>query len=117
MCALEPAPGGRLQVTFTDAPDIGRVAADLQGRARPRLARLPGGRGVRLGVGARAGAAPCSTTSAIRAPGAPIGRCCDVCDPGTIGLPDPASLTAPRTPQGEGARRPPARSTLRCWTR
>src|SRR5688572_21394821 len=27
MCVLEPAPGGRLQVAFTDAPDIGRVAA------------------------------------------------------------------------------------------
>ncbi|HEY6397671.1 MAG TPA: HRDC domain-containing protein, partial [Solirubrobacteraceae bacterium] len=26
-------------------------------------------------------------------PGAPSGRCCDVCDPETIGLPDPASLT------------------------
>ena len=23
----------------------------------------------------------------------PLGRCCDVCDPDTIGLPDPASLT------------------------
>ena len=33
-------------------------------------------------------------------PGAPEGRCCDVCDPGTIGLPDPASLTP-----GEAARR------------
>ena len=29
-------------------------------------------------------------------PGAPAGRCCDVCDPGTIGLPDPASLVAPK---------------------
>jgi ATP-dependent DNA helicase RecQ len=25
--------------------------------------------------------------------GAPTGRCCDVCDPETIGLPDPATLT------------------------
>jgi superfamily II DNA helicase RecQ len=28
--------------------------------------------------------------------GAPPGRCCDVCDPDTIGLPDPASLTPAR---------------------
>jgi ATP-dependent DNA helicase RecQ len=28
--------------------------------------------------------------------GAPLGRCCDVCDPDTIGLPDPASLTPAR---------------------
>jgi superfamily II DNA helicase RecQ len=28
-------------------------------------------------------------------PGDPIGRCCDVCDPQTIGLPDPASLVPP----------------------
>jgi superfamily II DNA helicase RecQ len=27
---------------------------------------------------------------------APLGRCCDVCDPDTIGLPDPASLTPAR---------------------
>ena len=119
MCALEPAPGGRLQVTFADAPDIGTGGGRLQGRSRPRLARLPRGRGVRLGLDARAGAARCSTTSAIARRARPTGRCCDVCDPGTLGLPDPASLTPARgAPQGarrDGARR--ARSTSRCWTR
>jgi ATP-dependent DNA helicase RecQ len=29
-------------------------------------------------------------------PGAPEGRCCDVCDPETIGLPDPTTLTPPK---------------------
>ena len=29
-------------------------------------------------------------------PGAPAGRCCDVCDPATIGLPDPMTLTPAR---------------------
>ena len=33
-------------------------------------------------------------------PGAPTGRCCDVCDPETIGLPDPSTLNP-----GKRARR------------
>ena len=40
-----------------------------------------------------------------RHPPSPIGRCCDVCDPDTIDLPDPSSLTparrAKRSKRGE----------------
>ena len=40
-----------------------------------------------------------------RRPAAPARRCCDVCDPDTIGLPDPASLTPTRAkrPNAPGA--------------
>ena len=34
---------------------------------------------------------------------APTGRCCDVCDPDSIGLPDPASLSARRSRRAGGA--------------
>jgi ATP-dependent DNA helicase RecQ len=39
--------------------------------------------------------------------GTPEGRCCDVCDPGSIGLPDPGSLTpARRATARRGSARP-----------
>jgi ATP-dependent DNA helicase RecQ len=56
-----------------------------------------------------------------RRPGAPAGRCCDVCDPATIALPDPESLTPARTPpkrQGAAAVRPadePLVAALKEW--
>jgi ATP-dependent DNA helicase RecQ len=40
-------------------------------------------------------------------PGAPSGRCCDVCDPATIGLPDPASLTPARAKRSRASDAPP----------
>jgi superfamily II DNA helicase RecQ len=40
-------------------------------------------------------------------PGAPVGRCCDVCDPDTIGLPDPASLTPARVRRSRSAESAP----------
>ena len=94
MCALEPAPGGRLQVAFTDAPDIGRVAAIC------KVARDRGWRAYRAVEGFVSASGTCRRRALLdhfgdtRA-GEPLGRCCDVCDPATIGLPDPASLTAP----------------------
>ena len=39
-------------------------------------------------------------------PEAPEGRCCDVCDPETIGLPDPTTLTPPRKSKGGSAAAP-----------
>ncbi len=36
-------------------------------------------------------------------PAAPTGRCCDVCDPDSIGLPDPATLPAKRPRRAQGA--------------
>jgi ATP-dependent DNA helicase RecQ len=94
MCALEPAPGGRLGVTFTDAPDIGKVAAIC------KVARDRGWRAYRAVEAFVSAAGACRRRALLdhfgdtRA-GDPSGRCCDVCDPATIGLPDPASLTAP----------------------
>ena len=94
MCALEPAPGGRLGVTFTDAPDIGRVAAIC------RVARDRGWRAYRAVESFVSASGACRRRALLdhfgdtRA-GEPSGRCCDVCDPTTIGLPDPASLTPP----------------------
>ena len=38
-------------------------------------------------------------------PAAPTGRCCDVCDPDSIGLPDPDTLAAKRSRRASGARR------------
>jgi ATP-dependent DNA helicase RecQ len=43
-----------------------------------------------------------------RRPGRPAGRCCDVCDPDSIGLPDPASLTPPRRARRQAAVATPA---------
>jgi ATP-dependent DNA helicase RecQ len=57
-----------------------------------------------------------------RRPAAPTGRCCDVCDPGTIGLPDPASLAPRRTKRARAAGAAPVDAgdlelveTLRKW--
>ena len=55
------------------------------------------------------------------APGAPTGRCCDVCDPGTLDLPDPESLTPARARQDEGRDsgeprgRGPLLTALKAW--
>jgi ATP-dependent DNA helicase RecQ len=95
VCALAPAPHGRLEVTFADAV-AGSTVAAICNRARDRGWRAY-----------RAVEAFVSPTGACRRralldhfgdarAGAPAGRCCDVCDPDTIGLPDPASLTPPR---------------------
>ena len=95
LCRLEPARGGRLAVTLLDTGGTGRVAA-ICDEARDRAWRAY-----------HAVAAFAAESGACRRrimldhfgdlrPGAPAGRCCDVCDPDTIGLPDPASLTPPR---------------------
>ena len=92
LCALEVAPGGRLAVALRDAGSTGRVAS-ICGEARDRAWRAYA-----------AVAAFASDSGACRRrtlldhfgdanPAAPDGRCCDVCDPRTIGLPDPASLS------------------------
>ncbi len=99
LCALEVAPGGRLAVALRDGGSAGRVAS-ICGEARDRAWR------------AYAAVASFSSDSGTcrrrtlldhfgdASPAAPDGRCCDVCDPGTIGLPDPASLSVShaRTP-------------------
>ena len=72
---------------FTDRIDVaaGRPPAR---RPRPLLARVPRGRGfVRIGRSA-AGAGGAARPLRRLDPGAPAGRCCDVCDPDAW-LPDP----------------------------
>ena len=91
-CVLQPAPGGRLEVTLAGEVETSAVAA---------ICKVARDRGWRAYRAVEAFASP-SGTCRRRAlldhfgdsrPGAPEGRCCDVCDPGTLGLPDPASLT------------------------
>jgi ATP-dependent DNA helicase RecQ len=121
LCALEPAWGGRLEVTF---------AGDASGREVGSICRAARDRAWRA---YRAVEAYSSTSGECRRrtlldhfgdrrPGAPIGRCCDVCDPGTSGLPDPASLTparAKRSRAGDAAPLDPADAglleRLRAW--
>jgi ATP-dependent DNA helicase RecQ len=95
LCRLEPAHGGRLSVTLLDCGGTGRVAAICR-QARDRAWRA---------YHAVEAFASASGTCRRRLLldhfgdvrlGAPDGRCCDVCDPDTIGLPDPASLTPAR---------------------
>jgi ATP-dependent DNA helicase RecQ len=45
-------------------------------------------------------------------PASPLGRCCDVCDPATVGLPDPESLPARRAKRGGGSGTPSASRSL-----
>jgi RecQ family ATP-dependent DNA helicase len=106
LCALAPAPQGRLEVTFADAPDTRRVAAIC------RVARDRGWRSYRAVEAFASPSGGCRRRALLdhfgdaRA-GRPSGRCCDVCDPATIGLPDPASLTPPRP-----ARRKPTAAAV-----
>jgi RecQ family ATP-dependent DNA helicase len=90
MCELQPAPGGRLAVTFSDAPAAGRVAAVC------KAARDRGWRAYRA-VEAFTSSETCRRRTLLdhfgdSREGTPSGRCCDVCDPETVGLPDPATL-------------------------
>jgi ATP-dependent DNA helicase RecQ len=95
LCTLEPAPGGRLQVTFAassgvhDVASICRVALDRAWRAYHAIESFS------------SASAECRRRALLDHFGdnrqaAPVGRCCDVCDPDSIGLPDPASLTPAR---------------------
>jgi ATP-dependent DNA helicase RecQ len=92
LCALEPAPGGRLQVSFAASQD-GREVASLCWAARDRAWRAY--RAVESFISA---SGECRRRTLLDhfgdgRPGAPAGRCCDVCDPHTIGLRDPMTLT------------------------
>jgi ATP-dependent DNA helicase RecQ len=96
LCRLEPAPGGRLAVTVTDTDGGGRVASIC------RQARDRAWRAYHAVEAFSAAIGDCRRRTLLdhftdARPASPIGRCCDVCDPDTIGLPDPSSLTPPRT--------------------
>jgi ATP-dependent DNA helicase RecQ len=96
LCTLEPAAGGRIEVTFDEWGDQRSLVAAC------KVARDRGWRAYRA---VEAFVSP-ETTCRRRAlldhfgdtrAGAPTGRCCDVCDPGTLGLPDPETLTPTRS--------------------
>ena len=91
LCELEPAAGGRLKVVFDDVPAAGRVATIC------RVARDRAWQAYRAVEEFVSPSQRCRRRALLDhfgdpRPGNPAGRCCDVCDPGSIGLPDPAAL-------------------------
>ena len=114
MCALAPAPGGRLEVTFNDTPAAGRVAGIC------KVARDRAWQAYRAVEGfvsppRSAGGAPCSITSATRGPAVPAGVAA------TSATPAPSRSPTPRSSllrSGSAAlRKPPCprmRLTRRC---
>ncbi|MGH2979283.1 MAG: RecQ family ATP-dependent DNA helicase, partial [Solirubrobacterales bacterium] len=120
MCVLQPAPGGRLQVTFSDSPDVSMVTAIC------KVARDRAWAAYRSVESFASSSAECRRRALLdhfgdaRA-GTPSGRCCDVCDPDTVGLPDPASLTpvpARRSPKTTAPAAPvdtPLLEALKAW--
>ncbi len=94
LCTLEPAWGGRLAVTFgASAGSAGREVASICHVARDRAWRA-----YRAVESFSSASGECRRRTLLdhfgdSRPGAPTGRCCDVCDPETIGLPDPMTLT------------------------
>jgi ATP-dependent DNA helicase RecQ len=106
LCGLEPAPGGRLQVTFARSRGAGKVASIC------RVALDRAWRAYRAVESFSSASGGCRRRALLDHFGdsrqaAPLGRCCDVCDPGTIGLPDPASLTPARAKRPRAQDAPP----------
>jgi ATP-dependent DNA helicase RecQ len=104
LCALEPAWGGQLQVTFAASADDREVASIC------RVARDRAWRAYHAVEAFSSASGECRRRTLLdhfgdRRAGEPTGRCCDVCDPETIGLPDPATLTPKR---GKRSRAPDA---------
>jgi ATP-dependent DNA helicase RecQ len=105
LCALEPARGGRLQVTFTGgsgAREVGSICWAARDRAW---------RAYRAVESFSSASGRCRRRTLldhfgdVRA-GTPSGRCCDVCDPDTIGLPDPATLNPTKRRKSSRAEAP-----------
>jgi ATP-dependent DNA helicase RecQ len=96
LCSLEPAPGGQLSVTMLAGQGGAERVASICGQARDRAWRA-----YRAVEAFSSASGKCRRQSLLehfsdRHPRGPIGRCCDVCDPTTIDLPDPSSLTPAR---------------------
>jgi superfamily II DNA helicase RecQ len=94
-CRLEPARRGRLAVTLSGAG----TSARLNGICRE--ARDRAWRHYHAVQAFACAPDACRRRTLLdhfgdHHPGAPTGRCCDICDPDTIGLPDPATLTPAR---------------------
>jgi ATP-dependent DNA helicase RecQ len=103
LCQLEPTRGGRLSVTLLPSGRAGRVVS-ICTDARDRAWRA-----YRAIESFSSSSGTCRRRVLLdhfgdSRPGAPEGRCCDVCDPETIGLPDPASLSLTQR-RGGGRRR------------
>jgi ATP-dependent DNA helicase RecQ len=121
LCTLEPASGGRLQVAFAAAGDPREVASIC------RVARDRAWRAYRAIESFSSASAGCRRRALLDhfgdgRRGAPLGRCCDVCDPATLGLPDPASLMPTKAKRRRAPDAPPIDSadlglleTLRKW--
>jgi ATP-dependent DNA helicase RecQ len=95
LCQLEPARGGRLAVALVASAGTGLVASICH-EARDRAWRA-----YHAVEAFSSASGTCRRRTLLDhfgdlRPGSPEGRCCDVCDPDTIGLPDPASLTPVR---------------------
>jgi ATP-dependent DNA helicase RecQ len=92
LCTLKPAPGGRLEVTLDEFADLSMVGAIC------KAARDRSWRAYRAVEAFASASGACRRRTVLdhfgdSRPGAPAGRCCDVCDPDSTGLPDPATLT------------------------
>jgi ATP-dependent DNA helicase RecQ len=120
LCTLEPAAGGRVQVTLGDQANARRLPAVC------KIARDRGWRAYRAVEAFVSPSGGCRRRALLdhfgdSRPGAPDGRCCDVCDPGTLGLPDPETLTPARArprPQAATAVSPADEallSALKTW--
>ncbi len=108
LCSLEPAGRGQLQVTLAGSDGSGgREVSSICRAARDRAWRA-----YRAVEEFSSGLGGCRRRALLDhfgddTPGAPVGRCCDVCDPDTIGLPDPSSLTPAKARRSRAADSPP----------
>ena len=106
LCTLEPSWGGQLLVTF--APSTGaREVASICRAARDRAWRA-----YRAVEAFSSASGECRRRTLLdhfgdNTAGAPLGRCCDVCDPDTVGLPDPQTLTPARAKRSRTRDGPP----------
>jgi len=106
LCRLEPARGGQLAVTLTGSESTANVASicrDARDRAWDAYHAVEAFASASGSCRRRTLLDHFGDGSAV----APSGRCCDVCDPGTIGLPDPASLKPNRTKRQAASDAPP----------
>ncbi len=106
---VDPAPGGRLRVNVVSGLERGRAAAAC------RFAEDRGWRAYRA-VEAFAFSDTCRRRALLDhfgdpAAGAPLERCCDVCDPEGR-LPDPETISIKRTSKKKGGSSPPAEVAL-----
>ena len=101
LCALTPVGAGRLEIALTDVADTAALASIC------RTATERAWRAYRAIEQYSAPATVCRRRTLLDHFGdgretAPLHRCCDFCDPGTIGLPDPATLPI-RPARGRGS--------------